>query len=208
MRGTQQRDAEPAGGQESVEVVPVTAGCWGDVVSLFERPGPRGGTPIVGHCWCMAWRDEQGSRDARKAAFKTVVDAGRMIGMLAYINSRPVGWVAVSLREEQPRLQRSRSFGPLPDDEQVCAVTCFYVNPPERGRGVASALLDAAIDYARRSGATAIDAFPKAELAPHATGSPQAEASYSWMGRLTPYEARGFVPIRQAGKRIVMRLVL
>lgn len=197
-----------ARGGGAVEIVPVTAECWGDVVQLFERPGPRSGTPIVGHCWCMAWRDEQGARSARRAAFKETVDGGRAIGMLAYLNSRPVGWVAVSPREEQPRLRRSRSLGPLPDDQRVWAVTCFYVEPPVRGRGVASALLDAAIEYARRSGATAIDAFPKADLAPHAAASRQGEASYSWMGRRGSYESRGFVPIRHAGKRIVMRLSL
>jgi GNAT superfamily N-acetyltransferase len=198
----------PAGDGGAVQIVPVTAECWGDVVQLFERPGPRGGTPIVGHCWCMAWRDEQGARPARKAAFKEAVDTGRPLGMLAYVNGRPVGWVAVSPREEQPRLQRSRSLGPLPDDEAIWAVTCFYVEPPLRGGGLASALLDAAIEYARRSGAGAIDAFPKADLAPHATASRQAEASYSWMGRRGSYESRGFVPIRAAGKRVVMRLLL
>lgn len=191
-----------------VDVRPVTADRWDDVLNLFERPGPRGGTPIVGHCWCMAWRDEQGYTPARKEAFKAEVDAGQVIGMLAYADDRPVGWVAVSPRERQPRLERSRSFGPLPGDRDVFAVTCFYVEPALRGTGVAGELLDAAIEYARQCGASAIDAFPKVDLAPHAAKSRQAEASASWMGRRSSYEARGFTPIREASKRIVMRLEL
>ncbi len=69
-------------------------------------------------------------------------------------------------------------------------------------------MLDAAIDHARESGATALDAFPKASLAPHALASRRAEENDSWMGRLASYEARGFVTIRASGARSVMRLRL
>ena len=47
---------------------------------------------------------------------------------------------------------------------------------------------------------------PKTSLAPHAQASRRAEENDSWMGRLASYEARGFVKIRVAGARTVMRL--
>ncbi len=180
----------------------------GDLVEFFERKGPRGGTPMPGSCWCMAWREEQGPRPLRKAAFKSAVDAGRPIGLLAYADGRAVGWAAVSPRADQPRLERSRQYGPLPGDENVFAITCFYVPPQARGTGIGTALLNAAIDYARGCGASALDAFPKTDAAPHVASTRRAEENYSWMGRRSSYESRGFVTIREAGKRLVMRLQL
>jgi GNAT superfamily N-acetyltransferase len=94
----------------------------------------------------------------------------------------------------------------LPGDRDVFAVTCFYVEPSLRGTGIAGALLDAAIAHARESGAAALDAFPKTGLSPHAAASRRAEENDSWMGRIASYEARGFVRIRDAGARTVMRL--
>ena len=38
-----------------VDVHVVTPDRWGDVVDLFERPGPRGGTPQTNGCWCQFW---------------------------------------------------------------------------------------------------------------------------------------------------------
>jgi GNAT superfamily N-acetyltransferase len=191
-----------------IEVHPVTAERWDDLVEFFERKGPRGGTPMPGSCWCMAWREEQGPRPLRKAALKSAVDEARPVGLLAYVEGRTVGWAAVSPRLDQPKLERSRHFGPLPGDEDVFAITCFYVTPEIRGTGISTALLNAAIDYARDCGATALDAFPKADDAPHVSSTRRAEENYSWMGRRSSYESRGFVTLREPGKRLVMRLRL
>lgn len=194
---------------DPVEVRPVTADRWDELVEFFERRGPRGGTPIPGHCWCMAWREESDQpRPVRKAALKVAVDDARPVGLLAYVDGRAVGWVAVSPRADQPRLERSRQYGPEPGDADVFVITCFYVQPEVRGTGIATTLLDAAIDYARRSGASAVDVFPKAGDAPHTSSSRRAADNYHWMGRRSSYEARGFMIIREPGKRLVLRLRL
>jgi GNAT superfamily N-acetyltransferase len=200
------REDTTSGHAPHVEVHIVTPDRWNDLVQLFERKGPRGGVPIPGHCWCVLWRDGQGPADRNKAALKGTVDEGRYPGLVAYIDGRPVGWVAVAPRADHSRLERSRQYGPTPGDHDVFAVTCFYVDRDVRGTGVASALLDAAIDHARLSGATALDAFPKKSLAPHALASRRAEENASWMRRRASFEARGFVTIRDGGARTVMRL--
>jgi GNAT superfamily N-acetyltransferase len=175
-----------------VEIHPVTRDRWDDPVELFESKGPRGGTPVPGSCWCSCWRERQGVRSLNKAALKAAVDDGRTPGMIAYVAERPVGWVAVAPREDHSRLERSRRYGPCPGDRGVFAVTCFYVDRDARGMGLTNDLLDAAIDHARASGATALDAFP----------NPNAD----WMGRRQSFEERGFVTIRDTVKRTVMRL--
>jgi GNAT superfamily N-acetyltransferase len=192
-----------------VETHPVTSDRWGDLVDLFERKGPRGGIPIPGNCWCVYWQGgHQGARAQRKSDMESCIEAGRVPGLLAYLNGRPVGWVAVAPRKELVRLERSRQYGPSPGDHDVFAITCFYVDRTVRGQGISSMLLDAAIEYARSSGATAVDAFPKVDVAAHALDNRRAEENYSWMGRREQYHKRGFTTIREPGKRAVMRLTL
>jgi GNAT superfamily N-acetyltransferase len=70
-----------------------------------------------------------------------------------------VGWVAVAPRSEYVRLERSRTIPRLPG-EGVWAVTCFVVAKEARRSGVAAALLDAAVDFAREHGATVLEAYP------------------------------------------------
>lgn len=190
-----------------VVVHPVTAERWDDLVALFERKGPRGGTPVPGHCWCMAHRDENKLPlpDLRKGVMRELVQSDKVPGLIAYEDGEPVGWVAVAPREEYGALQRSRLYGPLDGDEGVFAITCFYVDSEARGSGVSSALLDAAIEFAKAQGATAVDAFPKTALAVHATTNARAEQGFSFMGRPQSFERRGFEPVREAGARRVVR---
>jgi len=89
---------------------------------------------------------------------------------------------------------RSRQYQPRDDDHHVFTIVCFYVEPRSKRSGVSRALLDAAIEWARGQGATAIEAYPN--------NSPD------FMGRLEAFERRGFTRIRVAGKRSIVRLVL
>lgn len=193
-------------GDDQLDIRPLTPDHWDDVVALFERPGPRGGTPIPGNCWCTAWRDEHSDRPHNKATFKGCLDEGRTPGLIGYRVGQPVGWVAVAPRWEHPRLERSGQYGPLAGDRDVYAITCFYVDRDHRGTGVSSALLDGAIQFARDAGASALDAFPKIDLPAHARASRRAEEDESFMGRMASYQSRGFHVVRDTGKRAVMRL--
>jgi GNAT superfamily N-acetyltransferase len=155
----------------------------------------------------MAHKDEKQLplAELRKEAMRELVDRGDRPGLLAYRDGVPVGWVAVAPRPAYPVLERSRLYGPIDGDEDVFAITCFYVDPAFRGEGVASALLDAAIEFARRQGAKAVDAFPKVELADHAVRSARAEESFSFMGRPSSFARRDFEVLRAAGARAVVR---
>lgn len=82
----------------------------------------------------------------------------------------------------------------MPARGAVFAIVCFYVDPGWKRRGVASSLLDSAVEWARLRGATAIEAYPN--------------LNSDFMGRLEPFERRGFSWTRTAGKRVVVRLAL
>ncbi|MER8612696.1 GNAT family N-acetyltransferase [Mesorhizobium sp. M1216] len=162
-----------------------------DFENLFEQPGgPK-------YCWCMAWRNldrrEHVENDEKKRAMMALIDAGTPVGIVAQINGRTVGWCSVAPRETYRRLSRQQ------DDSEmgIWSIVCFYVPRALRGGGLASALLDAAIDHAFAKGARMIEAYPVDDASP----------SYSFMGFRGMVVARGFREIGIAGsRRHVMRL--
>lgn len=141
-----------------LEVHPATADRWPDLTALFGARGACGG------CWCMTWRLSSAEYEARKGesnrrALKRLVARDPSPGLLAYMDGRPVGWCAVAPREAYHRIERSRVAARV-DDRPAWSVVCFYVAPDSRGRGVANALLEAAIDFAAAHGAELIEGYP------------------------------------------------
>ena len=182
----------------SLEIHPVTADRWPDMVELFERRGVRGGrrnSPAYG-CWCMYWRDrtlEHG--EPKKRAMAKLVRAGREPGLLAYEDGAPVGWVAIAPREEYTAIIRSPQYRPREagGGEHVWAIVCFTIDKEARGRGVATALLDAAVAHAFAHGATSVEAYPH-------KGDP-----CDYMGSTELYRRAGFAHVRDANKRDIVR---
>jgi GNAT superfamily N-acetyltransferase len=89
---------------------------------------------------------------------------------------------------------RSPQYRPHDEEEGVWAVTCFVVDKPEQRRGVAAALLDAAVAHAFGRGAAVVEAYPHL-----AKGD-------DYMGALELYERAGFRRARSANKRAIVRL--
>ncbi|HXH21646.1 MAG TPA: GNAT family N-acetyltransferase [Dehalococcoidia bacterium] len=142
----------------SVEVLPLTPERWPDLEALF---GPRG---AVGGCWCMWWRVpasawESGKGEPNRKALRAIVDDGQSPGLLAYLKGKPVGWCSVAPRQDFTRLQRSRVLKPV-DDTPVWSVVCFFIARGHRSKGVGSALLRAATDFAAGRGAAVVEGYP------------------------------------------------
>ncbi|RUX32466.1 GNAT family N-acetyltransferase [Mesorhizobium sp. M2A.F.Ca.ET.042.01.1.1] len=174
-------------GVRFVEVTQETRGRFED---LFEQPGaPK-------YCWCMAWRHssrEHIPNDEKKRMMMALIDAGTPVGIVAELDGKPVGWCSVAPRETYRKLSKQQ------DDSEtgIWSIVCFYVPRTLRGGGLASALLDAAIDHAFARGARIVEAYPVDEPAP----------SYRFMGFCDMFVARGFHEVGTAGtRRHVMRL--
>ncbi len=180
---------------------PLTPDRWDDLVTLF---GEKGGT---GGCWCMYNRQtnaeyEAGKGAANRRSFEEIVASGRVPGLLAYAGEQPVGWVSIAPREEYARLARSRVMKPV-DDVPVWSITCFVIDKHHRGEGVATALLDAAVEYARDQGAVAVEGYP---VEPRKDTMP---AVFAWMGFASMFEKSGFEEIaRRSDTRPLMRRTL
>ncbi|MBS1674538.1 MAG: GNAT family N-acetyltransferase [Actinobacteria bacterium] len=114
-------------------------------------------------------------------------------GVVAYVDGDAAGWIRVGPRPSQKRLAHTRTIvaateEPL-DDESVWAVTCFSVRREHRGQGLNTALLIAAIDYARASGARMIEGYPID------TGAVKTSSNELFHGALSTFLAAGFTVV-------------
>ena len=148
----------------SVQVQPATADRWDDLVTVFGR---RGEDPSW--CWCRLFLssgpDESpssGARpDNRRALRREITHAATPPGLIAYVGDQPVGWTRVGPRSTFPRVQGNRALARvLTEDPGAWWVTCFAINSRHRRSGVGSALLEAAVAFARGHGATAVEGHP------------------------------------------------
>jgi len=125
--------------------------------------------------------------------------------MLAYVGGEVAGWCGFGPRPSLPRLERSRTI-PKIDDKAVWSILCFNIRVGYRRRGVAAALLDGVIDFARASGAPGLEAYP---IDPEGG---RVNSGFGYVG-LTPwFERRGFRRVLETAARsdrrprILMRL--
>jgi GNAT superfamily N-acetyltransferase len=136
----------------SVQVHPANPDRWSDVVAVFGR---RGENPSW--CWCRRFlEDSELIADNREALRREITQAAVPPGLLAYVDEQPVGWTRVGPRSDFPGVSGNRVLSKfLTDDPRTWWVACFVVDNRHRGAGVGSALLNAAVAFARQHGATA-----------------------------------------------------
>ena len=105
--------------------------------------------------------------------------------MLAIEDDRAVGWVSLGPREDYERLAYSKVLAPI-DETPVWSIVCFVVSRKARRKGVAAALLEAAIEFARDHGATTLEAYPVD------TSGGRVPAANAFHGTLAMFERAGF----------------
>lgn len=169
----------------TVDVRPLSGATWDALAELFREGGdPR-------WCWCQYWRLRSKDMAAAKVPQLRQRLQGQALsseapGLVAFDGDRAVGWVSLGPRTDFERIVRSKVI-PKIDDRPVWSIVCFAVASTARGRGVARALLEAAIDHARTRGAVALEAYPVAGP----DGEPiHAEAAFT--GTLPMFERAGF----------------
>jgi GNAT superfamily N-acetyltransferase len=186
------------GGGTELDVRAIGPEDWPAIERLF---GPHG---ACGGCWCMwarlprggeLWERSKGETNRR--SFRELVRSGRVHALLARAGGEDVGWCCLGPRGDFPRLERVKALEGA-WDEGTWGVVCFYVPARWRGRGVASALLAAAIRLARERGARTLEAYPV-----RAAGGPKASipAAFAWTGVPALFEARGFQRVSPRGSR-------
>lgn len=185
-------------------VHPLTPARWPDLEAIFQARG----CSVARGCWCMYYRNSgtppapsagQTQAGARRAELKALVDAGQPVGLIGYRGGQPVGWVSIAPREQYAKLQRSPVMKAV-DDQPVWSIVCFVVPAEHRGQGVAAALLDGAIAWARAQGVPLLEAYPVDQPGRGADDA-------MWFGAKSMYDAAGFKEVaRRKPTRPVVRL--
>ncbi len=183
-------------------IAPVTIQRWRHLVELF---GDNGG---YSNCWCTWWllssaEWNRATPAERRARLEAEVAADLPPGLLGYVDEAPAAWCAVSPRRRYERLMspRARVFKTI-DEEETWVVNCFFVRREMRGRGLARALLDAAVDHTRKNGGTILEAYPRDDR----RDSPSSAELF--VGSLTMFESAGFREVARVNERPLVRLSL
>jgi GNAT superfamily N-acetyltransferase len=181
---------------------PLTTDRWDDFVALFGERGACGG------CWCMLWRlsrkqFESQKGEANKHSMKAIVDSGEVPGILAYHDTKAIGWCAIAPRSSFPALSRSRILKPI-DDRPCWSVACLFIDRSYRKKGVSSKLLRAATDYARSQGAELVEGYPV-----EPKSGKDIPPAFAWTGIPKAFIRSGFKEVaRRSPTRPIMRLEL
>lgn len=143
------------------------------------------------------WQDNKGAPN--RELFKSLVRSGEVEGLLAFDSGVPVGWCSLGPREAFAYLSRARKIGP-PPGPRTWSVTCFFIERQSRRRGIASLLLQSAVDYARQRGASWLEGYPS-DLPDHKI----APDAFVHTGTSALFRANGFEAVAAAGKKMLYR---
>jgi len=177
-------------------IEPLSMSRWSAFADLLDQGGP------AGRCWCVAPMGIDYRRRpvaSNRADIRKAVKQGPPPGLLALRDQLAVGWCRVTPRDAVPGLDRAFRTRRV-DDVPVWSISCLYIRKGHRREGIMTALINAAIDYARAAGAPALEAYPlDGAVSPSATST----------GYASTFARAGFSEVaRRSPERPIMRLQL
>jgi GNAT superfamily N-acetyltransferase len=109
-------------------------------------------------------------------------------GLVAYAGKEPIGWISLGPRYDFSRISNSKATPPV-DDVPAWVIPCITVRRGHRGQGVAVAMIRAAVDYAGKRGAPAVEAYPRA-------AGKRVHDDFAFFGTEAMFRKAGFRKIR------------
>jgi GNAT superfamily N-acetyltransferase len=178
-----------------------------DVATMFAPKNPESSV-----CWCLSWRlPSKENRSllgpARAEKVRELCARELAPGVLAHLDGEVAGWAGVAPRSDLHPFAHSRKI-PHIDDLPVWSIWCLRVRPGFRKHGVTSALIEGAVDYARASGAPAVESYPVDN------GDQRVDPTMAFVGTRAMFERAGFTKAADTDSiaggfpRILMRLPL
>jgi GNAT superfamily N-acetyltransferase len=131
--------------------------------------------------------------DGNRRDAASMIRKGKPFGLLAYDGAEPVGFLSAGPRSDYPRVDESK-VTPRIDEQRVWVVPCLYVKRTHRGRGVTTILLRAAVGYAAKEGAPAVEGYPRSDEARRVA------SESAWFGTEAQFRRAGYRKIRGVRK--------
>jgi GNAT superfamily N-acetyltransferase len=182
-------------------IKPVTGNLIDDLARLFSTE------KVAKDCWCMWFIrpvkefHSAGSKGNRAMFCELAAESSQPLGLIAYQDNEPVGWCAAGQRSRYVRALKTPTYRErgLGQDSDVWLVPCIFVRKEMRSKGVSKALLNSAVELARKNNATAIEGFPF-------SGSNRRSSGDLQVGFEALFSTCGFKVIRTPStSRVVMR---
>ena len=187
-----------------ITVQDVTPDRLADYRAFFDHDAFRD-YPGWQSCYCMETHRTQTDEewavrtaDDNRRDMSKGITSGTVTGLLAYVDGKPVGW---SNYGETTRLNGvMHRFGLNAAEQQgVGSLACFVIAAPYRHHGVATTLLDAALERLRARGVRVAEAYPARKQ-----DSPQG----NYRGPLQMFLRAGFEPYRETDRHLIVRKTL
>ena len=155
--------------------------------------------PNWSRCYCMerlVQDYESRTRQQNRESRSELIRSAKANGLVAYRLGRVVGWCHAAPKNELLNVEGEK-------DPKVGAIVCFVVAPDQRRQGVATTLLDAALEHLRKRGMTAAEAYPfLGEI------EPARWAQINYVGPLAMYVKAGFEVAEKHEDYAVVRMPL
>ena len=143
---------------------------------------------------------DENKYEGNKRLMKELVGDGRPAGLIATYEGEPVGWVALSPREDFLRIENARTLKRI-DDKPVWSIPCFFVRKEYRRMGISRLLITGAVDFARKKKIGTLEAYP---VVPYSEKMPDV---FLWIGALSAFKKNGFKIVQRNGKsKAIVRL--
>ena len=187
-----------------IRVEDVTPERLADYHEFFDHHAFRD-FPAWQSCYCMETHRTQSDAEwavrtaqENRRDMTGFINDGKVTALLAYVDGKPVGWCNYG---ETTKLNGvMHRFGLNAAEQQgVGSLACFVIAAPYRGHGVATALLEAALERMRARGVEIAEAYPGKDVK-----SPQS----NYRGPLSMYLAAGFQPHRETERHLIVRKTL
>ena len=192
-------------GSPGVRVARLSAAGVDDYLAFFDGPA-FADHPEWAKCYCHYYHVATAidwstlGRDENRTAMRARIEVGEMDGFLAREGDRVVGWLNAQARHRLPHCFARMGIAPTPlpcADYEAASIVCFVIDPGQRRRGIARALLRGACRSFAARGFRLIEGYPF-----RAHGD---SPSDHYHGPLSLFLAEGFAVYREDEKLTVVR---
>jgi len=136
-----------------------------------------------------AWLKMKGA--AAKEAFKSLIQKGKVHGVLAFSEDEPVGWCSFGPRQDFPVLESIQAYK-RSDTSHVWSITCFFIHRKWRRKGLSHALLRATVTAMQKRGVKIVEGYPVTTT----KDGRRLSSSMAWTGPIKIFEELGFKTVQ------------
>ncbi|MCL5874803.1 MAG: GNAT family N-acetyltransferase [Candidatus Thermoplasmatota archaeon] len=160
---------------------------------------------VQNSCWCVYYHKgvqplrvpKKDKAEHNRNLKRRLVEGGKSRSVLVFKSGKVVASCQYGTFEELPRIENAARYASVKlkeGNENRWRITCFFVDTPERHKGLAKLALDGALDRIARNGGGLVEAYPVTKR----------NTVEVWFGSVGMFVERGFKIVSEFGKSNVL----